>query len=48
MAEPYLLQMDSEALRIRRFPVQCYEIVLPGGKVPVADPFYRDAGPFDG
>lgn len=48
MAEPYLLRMDSQALKIRWISVQCYEIVLPSGKVIVTDPFYLDAGIFDG
>ena len=48
MAEPYLLRMDSQAIKIRWISVQCYEIVLPNGKVIVTDPFYLDAGIFDG
>lgn len=48
MADPYLLRMDSQALKIRWISVQCYEIVLPNGKVIVTDPFYLDAGIFDG
>ena len=48
MAQPYLLRMDSQALKIRWISVQCYEIVLPNGKVIVTDPFYLDAGIFDG
>ena len=28
--------------------MQCYEMVLPGGKVLVTDPFYWDASHFDG
>lgn len=48
MAEPYLLRMDSEAIKIRWISVQCYEIVLPGGKVLVTDPFYWDISHFDG
>ncbi len=48
MAEPYLLRMDSQALRIRWISVQCYEIVLPGGKVLVTDPFYWDISHFNG
>lgn len=48
MAEPYLLRMDSQALRIRWISVQCYEMVLPGGKVLVTDPFYWDVSNFDG
>lgn len=48
MAEPYLQQVTSQALRIRWISVQCYEIVLPNGKVIVTDPFYLDAAKFDG
>ena len=48
MAEPYLLRMDSLALKIRWISVQCYEIVLPNGKVLVTDPFYWDISHFDG
>ncbi len=48
MAEPYLERMDSLALKIRWISVQCYEIVLPGGKVLVTDPFYWDISHFDG
>ena len=48
MAEPYLTRMDSQALKIRWISVQCYEIVLPGGKVLVTDPFYWDMSHFDG
>lgn len=48
MAEPYLFQIDSQALKIRWISVQCYEIVLPNGKVIVTDPFYLDASVFDG
>lgn len=48
MAEAYLQRMDSECLKIRWISVQCYEIVLPGGKVLVTDPFYWDVSHFDG
>lgn len=48
MSEPYLQQVDSCALRIRWISVQCYEIVLPNGKVIVTDPFYWDNSHFDG
>ncbi len=48
MAETYLERMDSQALRLRWISVQCYEIVLPGGKVLVTDPFYWDISHFDG
>ena len=48
MSEPYLSQMNSQAIRIRWISVQCYEIVLPNGKVIVTDPFYLDASKYDG
>ena len=48
MAEPYLTQIASQAVKIRWISVQCYEIVLPNGKVIVTDPFYLDMGRFDG
>lgn len=48
MAEPYLLRMDTQALKLRWISVQCYEMVLPGGKVLVTDPFYWDISHFDG
>lgn len=48
MAEPYLMQVDSQALKLRWISVQCYEIVLPNGKVIVTDPFYWDTSHFDG
>ena len=48
MAEPYLTQIDAQAVKIRWISVQCYEIVLPNGKVIVTDPFYLDASKFDG
>lgn len=48
MAEPYLQRVDSQALKIRWISVQCYEMVLPGGKVLVTDPFYWDMSHFDG
>ena len=48
MAEPYAEEMISQALRLRWISVQCYEMVLPGGKVLVTDPFYWDASHFDG
>jgi len=35
-------------LKIRWISVQCYEIVLPDGKVIVTDPFYWDMSHFDG
>lgn len=43
MAEPYLTRIDAQAIKIRWISVQCYEIVLPNGKVIVTDPFYLDA-----
>lgn len=46
--QPYLTQTASQALRIRWISVQCYEIVLPNGKVIVTDPFYLDASIYDG
>lgn len=45
--KPYLTQTTSQALRIRWISVQCYEIVLPNGKVIVTDPFYLDASIYD-
>ena len=47
MAEPYAEEMISQALRLRWISVQCYEMVLPGGKVLVCllytSPSPRDA-----
>lgn len=48
MAEPYSQRVDSQALKFRWISVQCYEIVLPGGKVLVTDPFYWDMSHFNG
>ena len=48
MSEPYVKQLSSQALRIRWISVQCYEIVLPNGKVIVTDPFYHDASVYEG
>lgn len=48
MAEPYITKIDSQALKIRWISVQCYEMVLPNGKVIVTDPFYWDISHFDG
>lgn len=48
MAEPYLTQIASQAVKIRWISVQCYEIVLPNGKVIVTDPFYCDASSLAG
>ena len=36
----YQSMAQSDALQIRWISVQCYEIVLPNGKVIVTDPFY--------
>ncbi len=46
--EPYVHEISSTALKIRWISVQCYEIVLPNGKVIVTDPFYLDQRHFDG
>ena len=46
--KPYLNSISSPALRLRWISVQCYELVLPNGKVIVTDPFYLDAAKFDG
>ncbi len=48
MAKPYATKIDSQALKIRWISVQCYEMVLPNGKVIVTDPFYWDMSHFDG
>ena len=48
MSEAYITRIDSTALKIRWISVQCYEMVLPGGKTLVTDPFYLDQGMFDG
>lgn len=48
MSEAYETRMDSIALKIRWISVQCYEMVLPGGKTLVTDPFYWDMSHFDG
>ena len=45
--KPYLTQTTSQALKIRWISVQCYEIVLPNGKVIVTDPFYLDASIYE-
>jgi hypothetical protein len=47
MSKPYVEKISSLALKIRWISVQCYEIVLPNGKVIVTDPFYLDADKFD-
>lgn len=44
----YLKGEESCALKIRWISVQCYEMVLPNGKVIVTDPFYWDASHYDG
>lgn len=46
--KPYLNGISSQALKLRWISVQCYEMVLPNGKVIVTDPFYLDAARFDG
>ena len=48
MSEPYVQKLESTALKIRWISVQCYEIVLPNGKVIVTDPFYLDESYYDG
>lgn len=40
-------EISSNVIRIRWISVQCYEIVLPNGKVIVTDPFYWDMHHFD-
>lgn len=47
MSEPYVLNMESPAVKLRWISVQCYEIVLPGGAVIVTDPFYLDKSYYD-
>lgn len=44
----YESNMHSVSIRIRWISVQCYEIVLPNGKVIVTDPFYWDMSHFEG
>ena len=48
MSRAYETRMDSTALKLRWISVQCYEMVLPGGKTLVTDPFYWDMKHFDG
>lgn len=48
MSEPYVKKVESFAFKIRWISVQCYEIVLPNGKVIVTDPFYLDKSYYDG
>lgn len=40
MGKGYREGVSSEAIRIRWISVQCYEIMLPNGKVIVTDPFF--------
>lgn len=44
----YESDIHSVSIRIRWISVQCYEIVLPNGKVIVTDPFYWDMSHFEG
>ena len=46
--QAYERKATSCSIRIRWISVQCYEIVLPNGKVIVTDPFYWDISHFDG
>ena len=39
MGKGYREGVSSEAIRIRWISVQCYEIMLPNGKVIVTDPY---------
>ena len=48
MPEPYIQQIESTALKIRWISVQCYEIILPNGKVILTDPFYLDKSYYEG
>ncbi|MBS6517208.1 MAG: MBL fold metallo-hydrolase [Clostridium sp.] len=48
MREAYATQADSFALKLRWISVQCYEIIFPGGKTLVTDPFYLDKKQFQG
>lgn len=43
----YLNMAQSEALRVRWISVQCYEMILPNGKVIVTDPFYWDGNNYE-
>lgn len=47
MTSPYKKRAESRAVKIRWISVQCYEIVLPNGKVIVTDPFYWDGSNYD-
>lgn len=44
----YVEHVSSQSLKLRWISVQCYEFVLPGGKVVVTDPFYWDMSHFEG
>lgn len=44
----YQSMAQSDALQIRWISVQCYEIVLPNGKVIITDPFYWDGSNYEG
>jgi len=48
MSEPYVQKAESAALKIRWISVQCYEIILPNGKVILTDPFYLDKSYYEG
>ena len=48
MSKEYLPSAASEALKIRWISVQCYEMVLPGGKILVTDPFFWDGSNLNG
>lgn len=48
MKEPYSKHVESVALKIRWISVQCYEMILPGGKRLITDPFYLDVSRFEG
>lgn len=45
---PYETEAHSTCIRIRWISVQCYEIVLPNGKVIVTDPFIWDGKNLEG
>ncbi len=48
MAEAYKDSAVSQAMKIRWISVQCYEMVLPNGKVIVTDPFLWDGSNYEG
>ena len=48
MGKGYRESVSSEAIRIRWISVQCYEIMLPNGKVIVTDPFFWDGRNLEG